>query len=425
MKWRARRVAEPTDAPGDGSIALVLGNYRAGLAAARQLKRLGYRVVVGSEPGAYCADRSRSVDETWHAPAPGSAEFPDALRRYLADEPSVSVIMPVLEPYMDAIAALATELEERAVLALPSPEIVAICHDKYRWFTFSSETGVENPAFGLAHDLAELRGLVAEIGGPVVIKPVEGGKRLGRLKAITVSHERDLDHQLPAWPLGHRALMVQRRFEGDRYNIYFAARDGRVLRQQTSLSLRTARADGSGQTIEGITTAPIPTLSASLEKVTAAMSYTGVGCAQYLYDDASGESCFLEINPRFGASHTVVEHIGMGLTRLAIELAGNRPEPAAAMEPFQPDTGTRFIWSYGDIAGLAESRAGGDITRRQAIGWLAASIRGLARARVHVTWSWKDPRPALSIPFKGVGNWLTIKTHRPVARSAGVRRAKG
>ena len=417
MRRRVRRRASRARGP---ATALVLGNYRAGLSAARSLNSLGYRVVIGTEAGAYCAERSRFVDSMWEGPSPAAADFLDALGRFLDQHPEVSVIMPVLEPYMDALATVSADFKAGVTVAMPSAEVIGVCHDKHQWFQFTSQVGVENPRFGLARDRGELESLIRDIGCPIVVKPTEGGKRLGRLKAITLDDPRDLAHQLPEWPTGHRALMVQRRFEGERYNIYFAAREGQILREQTSLSLRTARADGSGQTVEGVTVPAVASLSADLALVAQALEYTGVGCAQYLYDEKSGQNLFLEINPRFGASHTIVEHIGMNLTGLAIQLAGG-PGPVD-FGHYQPDTGTRFIWTYGDLAGLAESRAGGDVSRRQALAWLGSALWGALRARVHVTWSWRDPMPALSIPFKGAGNWLAIKTHRPVARSA---RAKG
>ncbi|MGI9610807.1 MAG: hypothetical protein ACR2NL_11010 [Acidimicrobiia bacterium] len=422
MKGLDRRAVGPARSVDVPETALVLGNYRAGLTAARRLKRLGYRVVVGKAPDSYCAERSRFVDQMWEAPAPHDPEFGEVVLEFLGEHPDVSVVVPVLEPYMDVLAAMADDMDEKVAVTMPAPKVVAICHDKHRWFQFTSEAGVDNPRFGLAADRDELVGLVREIGCPVVIKPTEGGKRLGRLKAITINDERDLDYQLPEWPRDHRALMVQRRFEGQRYNIYFAALEGAILREQTSLSLRTARFDGSGQTVEGVTRPAIPSLSADLAVVAAKLEYSGVGCAQYLYDEASGQSLFLEINPRFGASYAIVEHLGMDLTGLAIELSHKRPPAMAARPPYESDSGTRFTWTYGDLAGLAESRARGDLTWRQAGRWLASALRGAIRTRVHVTWSWRDPMPALSIPFKGVGTWLAIKAHRPVARSA---RAKG
>jgi biotin carboxylase len=290
------------------------------------------------------------------------------------------------------------ELRGRVKLALPPAHVIEICHDKYVWLRFARAAGVHCPPFGTASDLPQLAALIAEIGYPVVIRPTESGKKIGMRKAVTLFGEDDFAAAFAAWPEGLSELLVQRRFTGDRYNSYFVAQDGRMVCEQQSRSLRTDRADGTGQTVEGITVAPIATLSSDLEKVVARMGYTGVGCAQFLLDAATGESCFLEINPRFGASYAFIERAGLELTRLAVELA-NGSMHRSVSTPYTFDEGTRFVSTFDDLAGLTYSVAKREVGLAGALRWLGAALLAAFRADVHVTWSVSDPLPAIAVPF--------------------------
>ena len=382
-----------------GGSALLLGNWRATVTAARQLSRLGYRVVLGSEPNAYYADASRFIDEVWHSPAlaAGSAQFRDALLAFLDRTPDLSVIMPMHESALDTVAAMEAELKSRVRLAMPPARVIEICHDKYAWLRLARDAGVRCPPFGAASDLPQLATLAAQVCYPVVIRPTELGKRLGMRKAVTLLHDVDLRAAFPTWPEGVSELLVQRRFSGDRYNVYFAARSGQVLCEQHSKSLRTDRVDGTGQTVEGISIAPIAELTGELEKVVSRMSYTGIGNAQFLFDPANGGSCFLEINPRFGASYAFIEKAGLELTQLAVELADADMNPVVAA-PRAFDEGTRFVSTFSDLAGLTYSLAKGEIGVGGAFRWLGAALRAAFRSDVHVTWSLNDPLPAIAVP---------------------------
>jgi predicted ATP-grasp superfamily ATP-dependent carboligase len=216
-------------------------------------------------------------------------------------------------------------------------------------------------------------------------------------KAVTLLDDEDFSAAFAAWPKGASELLVQRRFTGDRYNSYFGAWNGRVICEQQSRSLRTDRADGTGQTVEGITVAPIATLSSDLEKVVLRMRYTGVGCAQFLFDAASGDSCFLEINPRFGASYAFIEKAGLELTRLAVELANGGVDPFSTRYAF--NEGTRFVSTFDDLAGLTYSVAHGEVDLGGGLRWLGAAMLAAFRADVHVTWSLSDPLPAFAVLF--------------------------
>ncbi|MCC6982803.1 MAG: hypothetical protein IT535_05995 [Bauldia sp.] len=389
----AVEVPRATPLPGR-EVALLIGNYRPALTAARELHRLGWRVTLCCEPESSGAEDSRYVERVWQMPAlgAGGGDFGSWLTAAFAAEPAIGLVMPITEATLNAVSAAREIVPPCVLLAMPSARVLGICHDKFAWLAFAREAGVSGPAFAVAESIGDLKRVMDELGYPSVVRPVEAGKRIGKRKAISLYSAADLDRELSEWPKGLRRLLVQRRFVGERYNIYFGAAAGRVVREITSFSLRTDRHDGSGQTIEGVTVGDIPLLSAELAKVVAAMDYTGVGCAQFLYDRDAGTCCFLEINARFGASYAFIEWAGFALTRLAVELASEggpaEPRPLATRR-------SRFVWTQGDVAGLVFSLRQGDIGFGQAWRWAMQALVAACRANVQIGFSWDDPKPAL------------------------------
>ena len=390
---------------------LMIGNYRPALAAARALGSMGYRVVLGAELGSSGAERSRFVDEIWPLPDPklGLDAFRAALAKRLRSDLSIAFVLPMRESTIKLVDDSRDVIPADVLVATPQHEALRICLDKMTWLRFCHDAGIPCPAFDAASSMAELRQIMNDIGCPVVVRPVEAGKRIWHRKAITIERQEDFDRLFPQWPADLSELLVQKRFEGDRYNVYFAARDGKVICELHSYSLRTDRIDGSGQTIEGMIVPTVPTHCSMLATAVGAMKYTGIGNAQFLHNKAGGQSCFLEINPRFGGSHSFVERSGFDQTRLALDLA--RPDS----EPLPPKTvrPVRFVWTYGDLYGLMFSLRAGDVTAKQALWWAVACVRAAVMSDVHVTWSLRDPWPTIGIYLRRFA-----KAFRPSSGSA-------
>ena len=151
--------------------------YRAAdfLDAAREL---GVEVVVGAEQRHALDDMigSRVIELPLHRPEIAA----DAIVEF-ADEMPLDAIVPV----DDAGVATATIAAERLGLAHNAPEAAALTRDKAAMRRRLAQAGVPQPAFALVDGGADVAVAAANIGFPVVLKPLTLSGSRGVIRADT------------------------------------------------------------------------------------------------------------------------------------------------------------------------------------------------------------------------------------------------
>jgi predicted ATP-grasp superfamily ATP-dependent carboligase len=404
---------------------LLLGNYRPTLTVARALARDGFNVVLGlgHDPEG-SAQYSRHVHEIWDHPRLTSAgqPFGAALRAFLAERPDIRIVYPVSEDMVRWIAEHAQDLPRELVVATPPAPVVQACLDKLYMAECALAERVPCQPFAAVRTPHQLRAAAGRLGYPVVVRSLNHLLRLGRKKAIIASSHAELAEALTVWPKGHDHLLVQKRASGERRDVYFAAQDGRALRCLEVRILRTDSLDGTGLSVDGEIIAPTPSLTEYVSRLLRRLDYTGIGCAQFLVDTTTGDISFLEINPRIAGSHRCTEIAGMDLTRFAIRLAARTVFPDR-VEPFLYAPGWRYCWTYGDLGGLKNGLAAGEIGIVQAVVWLARAARSLALADVHLTFDRRDPTPSirlLAAKVPGLGRLMQGLARRRCRRVASI-----
>ncbi len=389
---------------------LILGNYRPTLTVARTLRGEGFRVIVSdADHGDAGARYSRFVDEMWdhpHLDEEGGAAFQEALSAFLDQRSDITTIFPVSEEFVVWLAANAGALPAQIIVVSPEPRQVDLCLDKKKMLELASRAGVECAPFAVAGTLEELYERSEKIGYPVIVRPFSHLHRLGHKKAVICANREELAAIFPAWPAGQPGLLLQRYVSGIRHNHYFIAVDGEILSLLETRITRTDHLDGTGLATEGTHVPVSEAFERDSRRLVREVGYTGIGLIQFVRDAESGEVTFLELNPRTVGSHRCAEAVGMPLTRAALELA--RGNADLGLDPaHRYPVGTVYAWVSGDLYGMKEAISHGEIGMAGVMTWAFQAIRSMARARIHLMFSWRDPLPALALLVRQSARALT------------------
>lgn len=396
---------------------LVLGNYRPTLQVAKTLREMGYRVIVSeSDKGDAGARYSRYVDEMWAHPPLGAIGglFGEALNSFLRQRPDIKAVFPVAEEFVVWLAEHESELPAAVTVVSPDPDVVRLCLDKVAMLGRATEAGVVCAPYGVAESLGELYRRSRKIGFPVVVRPFSHLNRIGHKKAVVCRTRAELEANFAEWPDNQDALLIQRFISGHRHDLYFIASDGEIKSLLETKVIRTDHLDGTGLSTEGAYVPVTPAFARDARRLLRKINYTGIGCIQFIRDDRTGTYTFLELNPRIAGSHRCAEAMGMNLTRAALALAHGADRRCSGMSASYP-AGGYYAWVMGDLYGFTEAIARREIGLPAAIRWVGAMARSLLRARVHLMFSWDDPRPSLALLLRHPLRALAKRTGMPSA----------
>ncbi len=388
---------------------LVLGNYRTTLTVARSLSENGFHVIVSdADNGAAGARYSRFVDEMWaHPPlsvTKGEA-FSCALNTLLVQRPDITTIFPVAEEFVVWIAECRDTLPKHITVVSPEPQLVETCLDKTKMLELASRAGVSCAPHAVVETLGDLYKRSREIGYPLIVRPFSHLNRLGHKKAVICRTHDELTHFFSAWPAGQPGLLLQRYVSGVRHDLYFIAVSGEIQALLETRITRTDHPDGTGLSTEGIHVPLSDAFERDTRRLVRELGYTGTGFIQFIRDYGTGEVTFLELNPRTAGSHRCAEALGMPLTRAALEIAQGNTDLGLDPDHRYP-VGVYYAWLTGDLYGIKEAVSHGEIGLTGVMQWTFLTVRSLLRARIHLTFSWRDPLPPVALLVRQVARTL-------------------
>lgn len=387
---------------------LILGNYRPSYILARTFHKRGFRVICDMEGYELGAEMSRYVHALWpHEPyARDPNGFQAVLAHFLNQNPDIEWVCPVTEPLIKAFAQERLSLPASCKLLSVAGDLVQLCLDKNRILSLAKSLEMPLAPFAVISGSEELIAKATEIGFPLVVRPQSSSHRLGGQKAVTIDNLQALQVGFETWKSETSDLLIQRHAMGKRDNIYFAASNGAIERYLHAKIVRTDQADGSGLAVEGQTIAPCPNLRAQTERLVKALNYSGIGCAQYLVDEQSGKTCFLELNPRIAGNHALPDHCGMGLDDWFIDhLEGAATKGAAKEQEVKVfDKSLSYSWLAGELEGIKQNYRRKHLGLMQALRSYGVAVKAYRAADMDIAFSKDDPKPGWwtlldSIPF--------------------------
>lgn len=381
---------------------LILGNYRPSYILARTFHMRGYRVICDMEGYEFGAEMSRHVHALWpHEPfASDPRGFQATLAHFLDQNPDIEWVCPVTEPLIKAFAADQLSLPSSCKLLSVDGDLVQRCLDKKLMLSLADELDIPVAPFAVTSSEEELLVEAEKIGFPLVVRPQSSSHRLAGQKAVTIDSLEALQAGFESWKDETTDLLIQRHASGKRDNIYFAARDGVIERYLHAKIVRTDQADGSGLAVEGETIAPCPNLRGQSERLIKALNYSGIGCVQYLVDPETGETCFLELNPRVAGNHALPDRCGLGLGDWFIDYVGGTDERSVKVF----DKHLSYSWLAGELEGIKQNVRRKRLGLGQALAGYGQAIKAYRHADMDIALSRDDWKPGLwtlldSIPF--------------------------
>jgi len=371
---------------------LLLGNYRAALALARTLHKNRYSVIVGTLGCDKSCDNSNAVSGLWaHSPLENTPDrFLEELTQFADETKDLLAIIPVAEDYVRMFAESSEKFAKFSNVVTMDDGLVKTCLNKYDMLRLARRCQVPTAPFCLSSDRGNFSAAIGKIGFPFIARPLVSTQRLDGKKALHVDGPdalNDVKFDLP-----NSELLLQRKFTGKRHNIYFGALDGQLVRCCHALITHNDALDDTGLAVAGITLPPQGELVEQTKRLLAALNYTGIGCAQFLVDEKTGASSFLEINPRIAGNHALPEYAGLDLGLFLLDLGlGRTPDPT----PENGAAGIRYCWTSGDLMGAKIAYMKGETGLFETLKWAANALLRAPRADVHMVFDKSDPVPAL------------------------------
>ncbi|MFM7045225.1 MAG: carbamoyl-phosphate synthase large subunit, partial [Ilumatobacteraceae bacterium] len=315
-----------------GSGPIVIGQAcefdYSGTQACRVLRQEGYRVIlVNSNPATIMTDPD-FADATYVEPI-----TPDVVARIIELE-RPDAVLPTLGGQTGLNTAMA--LYERGIIGRPgtpemigaNAEAIATAEDRELFKQAMIEIGLRVPRSGTAHDMAEARRVMAEIGLPVIVRPayILGGRGTG-IAATADEFESIAANGLDASPISE--ILIEKSIAGWKEFELEVMRD---RNDNCVIVCSIENVDPMGvHTGDSITVAPVQTLTdveyqqmrdAAFACIRRVGVETGGSKVQFAVDPATGEQVVIEMNPRVSRSSALASKAtGFPIAKIAAKLA--------------------------------------------------------------------------------------------------------
>jgi len=363
-----------------GRVVVTDAEERAALGACRGLTRAGYEVCAVSRLRPAATHWSRACVERVRLPDPRESvhAFVDGLGELL-QRGRYDALIPGSDASLLAVSEHRDELEPFTRLGLPSREVVHRVVDKLVLRDAASAVGLASPASLPCADVEEADAAAAELGFPVVLKPVQTFAPVnGGLQQRSVSIVEDSEalaetvHDFPS------PFIVQRFERAQFLSCTGVFADGRLL------ALTTSRVPRLWPPIAGMhayseTVTPPDGLPERVRELLGSLGWQGIFQLQLL--ELADRLAVIDLNPRVFASILLDADAGANLAAVWVDwLLGRDPAPVSARPAM------RYRWEEGDLCHFAWQ-----LRRRR----LRAAARVLLPHR-RVTHAWfraTDPGP--------------------------------
>ncbi|WP_196140516.1 ATP-grasp domain-containing protein [Aliikangiella sp. G2MR2-5] len=373
---------------------LVLDCYRHTLAVIRALEKAGHTIILGctQEDLSYGnVHYSKACSQTWlHSDIVDSADkFCHELVEFLSQNTDIEAIFPVGEDSLRVILSIHSKLPESVTLISPEKMIVDECLDKPTSVRILESLGITVPKSETITSQQDLEAFKSHTGLPIILKPLDSRHLLLGEKCLRITCEEEYQILMQDKSALSSPALAQSLIEGKRHNCMFVAQDGQLLAYFESKVIRTTKPNDTGYSVLDQSIEPTAQHLSWCKSLVEHYHYTGIGCIQFLKDENTGKSAFLEVNPRTDATIAIATGCGINLPDFAVRACLG--EKVTAQTDYR--IGLKRHWLMGDITltkALLLSAPGKLILQLPSLlfHWLFADIRTI--------WQPSDPGPTIA-----------------------------
>ncbi|BAO80073.1 biotin carboxylase [Serpentinimonas raichei] len=310
----------------------------------RTLKRMGVcSVAVYSEADAQ-SRHVREADEAYLlGPAPAAKSYLRADRiLQIAIDCGAEAIHPGYG-FLSENPGFAQACEDAGIAFIgPTPEQMCTFGLKHTARNIAEQRGVLLlPGTGLLSDSAQARTEALRIGYPVMLKSTAGGGGIGMrlvwsedelsdafasVQRLASANFKDAGLFLEKYVELARHIEVQVFGDGTGTVLALGERDCSVQRRNQKVIEETPA--------PGLTDAQRRELHATAVRLAQAVNYRSAGTVEFVYDAATGQFYFLEVNTRLQVEHGVTEQVtGVDLVAWMVRLAAGDLPPLTTLTP--------------------------------------------------------------------------------------------
>lgn len=368
---------------------LILGDYRYTPTYCQSIAKAGYRPLVADAGRCTFSAAARATAETFDLQLNDPDELGDWLVGFATDHPGLAAVMPVGDRTAKILARVQDKLPSEVAAIVGSSRSIADCVDKATMSRIVDEIGAPQAEYRVAASLGQAIDAIDDIGLPAVIKPAEPTDSNLSVKAWILQTPSQVEKLRREYGDLPEPFIVQRYVDGDRLNVQILAFEGEIVDRLVTMTTRSNRYDGTGNTVASVTIAPDRDLDRWSRDIVGRTGFGGFGCLQFYGRPGAGDLTFLELNPRLGGAFGIANTCGIDFPRLALEtwLQGLRPDGQLS----NYEVGKRMAWIGGDVFGLSGAIRSREIDPWEALAWGWEIVRSAVTADAFTTFTREDP----------------------------------
>lgn len=260
-----------------------------------------------------------NADRCFTLPRGSDLQFADRLLG-LCEQHQVDAVLSINDLELLSLAHLRDRLAIRGTTAIvSSPEVIAVCYDKYLAGVFLAEKGFAVPRTWRTDEV--LAGELDGLAGPVIVKPRQGsGSRDVSLLPNARAARLHAEQQAAIDSAASQRFLFQEYVDGKQFSLHiFNDERGRPVRVVVTANLQSHML---GETFH-LETVAEPALLELGWRLGEALGHVGPLCVDVHWRD--GRWFVLDLNPRFGGGYPAVHLAGGDFTGLIVDMVRGKP----------------------------------------------------------------------------------------------------